>query len=139
MLAPIQQQEHAMKFASVRLVTRDIDRLVSFYTTLSGAPVSRPVPDFAEVQFEGLALAMSTEPMIERFNAGAASAGANRSAIIELQLEDAAAVDALHARLGDTVECAMPPSTMPWGNRSLLIRDPDGNLINIFARPPSAG
>jgi SAM-dependent methyltransferase len=24
------------------------------------------------------------------------------------------------------------PSTMPWGNRSLLFRDPDGNLVNIF-------
>jgi hypothetical protein len=21
---------------------------------------------------------------------------------------------------------------MPWGNRSLLFRDPDGNLINFF-------
>jgi hypothetical protein len=22
---------------------------------------------------------------------------------------------------------------MPWGNRSALLRDPDGNLINLFA------
>jgi hypothetical protein len=21
---------------------------------------------------------------------------------------------------------------MPWGNRSLLVRDPDGNLVNFF-------
>ena len=21
---------------------------------------------------------------------------------------------------------------MPWGNRSILFRDPDGNLVNIF-------
>jgi hypothetical protein len=21
---------------------------------------------------------------------------------------------------------------MPWGNRSLLVRDPDGNLVNLF-------
>ena len=24
------------------------------------------------------------------------------------------------------------PTTLPWGNRSLLFRDPDGNLINFF-------
>jgi hypothetical protein len=24
------------------------------------------------------------------------------------------------------------PVTMPWGNRSLLFRDPDGNLVNFF-------
>jgi hypothetical protein len=27
----------------------------------------------------------------------------------------------------------LPPTTMPWGNRSLLVRDPDGNLVNFFA------
>ena len=24
------------------------------------------------------------------------------------------------------------PTTMPWGNRALLFRDPDGNLVNFF-------
>lgn len=28
-------------------------------------------------------------------------------------------------------------ATMPWGNPSLLFRDPDGNLINFFT-PVSA-
>ena len=27
---------------------------------------------------------------------------------------------------------------MPWGNRSLLLRDPDGNLVNIFSRPANS-
>ena len=27
---------------------------------------------------------------------------------------------------------ANEPTTMPWGNRSLLFRDPDGNLVNLF-------
>ncbi|EGL18171.1 hypothetical protein HMPREF9413_5993 [Paenibacillus sp. HGF7] len=26
----------------------------------------------------------------------------------------------------------MEPTTMPWGNRSMLFRDPDGNLLNLF-------
>ncbi|WP_251029852.1 MULTISPECIES: VOC family protein [unclassified Pedobacter] len=24
------------------------------------------------------------------------------------------------------------PTIMPWGNQSLLLRDPDGNLANLF-------
>ena len=36
------------------------------------------------------------------------------------------------------VEVAMPPATMPWGNRSMLLRDPDGNAVNVFARPKAA-
>jgi hypothetical protein len=27
----------------------------------------------------------------------------------------------------------MPPADMPWGNRSLLLRDPDGVLVNVYA------
>jgi hypothetical protein len=30
------------------------------------------------------------------------------------------------------------PTTQPWGNRSMLLRDPDGNLINFFSPAASA-
>jgi uncharacterized glyoxalase superfamily protein PhnB len=60
-----------------------------------------------------------------------ARAAANRTAIIEFRVAD---VDAdyqrLAAYLGDALVQA--PTTMPWGNRSLLFRDPDGNLVNFF-------
>ena len=37
------------------------------------------------------------------------------------------------ARLAGFVEDFVnEPTTMPWGNRSLLFRDPDGNLVNFF-------
>jgi catechol 2,3-dioxygenase-like lactoylglutathione lyase family enzyme len=26
-----------------------------------------------------------------------------------------------------------PPTTQPWGTRSLYFRDPDGNLIDFYA------
>jgi len=26
------------------------------------------------------------------------------------------------------------PSTQPWGNRSIYLRDPDGNLVNLYTR-----
>jgi hypothetical protein len=32
----------------------------------------------------------------------------------------------------------LPPTDMPWGNRSALLRDPDGNLVNLFAPIPGA-
>ena len=25
------------------------------------------------------------------------------------------------------------PTNQPWGNRSMLFRDPDGNLINLYS------
>ena len=125
-----------MKFASVRLVTADLDRLIAFYARLTSAQPVRLAPTFAEVRLPGGAvLALSTEDMIKQFNAGAAVAASNRSAIIEFEVDD---VDAEHQRLGDSVAYAMPPTTMPWGNRSMLLRDPDGNVVNLFARPTAA-
>lgn len=41
-------------------------------------------------------------------------------------------VDATYTALQDVVDVFVnEPADMPWGNRSLLIRDPDGNLINV--------
>ena len=121
-----------MKFASVRLVTNEFDRLVDFYTRLSGTPATHLAEGFAEVRLEGATLAISAEQLIQRFNAGAAKAAANQSAILELEVDD---VDAVHQRMASSCEVAMPTTVMPWGNRSLLIRDPDGGLVNVFSRP----
>ncbi len=45
-------------------------------------------------------------------------------------------VDAVFARMrAAQAELVMPATVMPWGNRSLLLRDPDGNLVNVFSRP----
>ena len=119
-----------MNFASVRLVTADVDALVGFYAHLTQIEPVRPAPEFAEFRFGNATLAISAETLVRRFNAGAAVAAANRSAMIEFQVAD---VDAVQARLG-AIDTAMPPTDMPWGNRSMLLRDPDGNVVNVFSR-----
>jgi catechol 2,3-dioxygenase-like lactoylglutathione lyase family enzyme len=52
--------------------------------------------------------------------------------IIEFLVDD---VDAVRQNLAGFVEgedFVPEPTTMPWGNRSLLFRDPDGNLVSFF-------
>ena len=50
--------------------------------------------------------------------------------IIEFLVAD---VDAVHQNLAGFVkDFVTEPTTMPWGNRALLFRDPDGNLVNFF-------
>ena len=122
-----------MKFASVRLVTNKFERLVAFYQKLSGIDPLRLADGFAEVHFEGVVLAITSEHLIRLFNAGAATAAANRSAILEFQVDD---VDAVCDRMRDAgAEVVMPTTVMPWGNRSLLLRDPDGSMVNVFSKP----
>jgi catechol 2,3-dioxygenase-like lactoylglutathione lyase family enzyme len=48
----------------------------------------------------------------------------------EFEVDD---VDAERLRLGTTVtDWVQEPTSQPWGNRSMLFRDPDGNLINRY-------
>ena len=126
-----------MKFASVRLVTNAFERLVAFYQSLSGVEATHLAEGFAELRLNGLVLAISSEQLVQRFNAGAATAAANRSAILEFEVGD---VDAVQERMHRAnTEVVMPTTVMPWGNRSLLLRDPDGSLVNVFSRPKPLG
>jgi catechol 2,3-dioxygenase-like lactoylglutathione lyase family enzyme len=121
-----------MKFASVRLVTLDVERLIAFYTQLSGVAAVRLADGFAEIRLPGATLAISAENLIQRFNAGAAPAAANRSAILEFEVDE---FDRVLLWLGSAAVIVQEPTVMPWGNRSLLLRDPDGSLVNVFSRP----
>jgi len=47
----------------------------------------------------------------------------------------AADADAEYQRISALgVAWVMPPATQPWGNRSMIFRDPGGNLVNVFSR-----
>ncbi|MET9002661.1 VOC family protein [Amycolatopsis sp. NPDC004169] len=122
-----------MKFASVRLVTDDLPTLTAFYSTLTDTEPVTPYGSggYAELHTEGGIVALADSAAVKRFNNNAAVAAANRSAIIEFEVDD---VDAERARLGDQVTAwVQEPTDQPWGNRSMLLRDPDGNLINIYS------
>lgn len=122
-----------MHLASTRIITADVGRLVAFYEAVTGLTAERHTADFAELRTPGATLAIGSTRTLALFGGDAvAEAAANRSAIIEFRVGD---VDAEHARLAPVVGPALVqlPTTMPWGNRSLLLRDPDGTLVNLFA------
>jgi predicted enzyme related to lactoylglutathione lyase len=120
----------SMKFISTRIITADVKRLVDFYEMVTGVPAVWGNELFAEIPTPVGALAIGSEKTVPLFGAGSAEPAANRSAILEFIVED---VDAEYERLRERVgEVVTEPTTMPWGNRALLFRDPDGNLVNLF-------
>ncbi|KMO77393.1 VOC family protein [Mycolicibacterium obuense] len=119
-----------MKFVSVRLITADVPRLVSFYEMVAKASAVWGNALFAEIPTSVGTLAIGSDKTVPLFGAGSAEPAANRSAIIEFLVADVdAEFDRLRKQLDDVVT---EPTTMPWGNRALLLRDPDGNLVNLF-------
>ena len=119
-----------MKLAFARLVTKDVLSLANFYRELLGvAPIGSE--DYVELRTAGGGLAISSKRSVDLFNAGAAEPAANRSVVLDFQVED---VDKERSRLQALVKnFVLEPTDQPWGNRSMLFRDPDGNLINLFA------
>jgi predicted enzyme related to lactoylglutathione lyase len=124
-----------MNFVSVRVIASDVSRLVAFYEGVTGLPAKRYTEDFAELATPAGALAIASERTVALFGAGSARPADNHSCIIEFRVDD---VDKEYEKLENVVGAfVQKPTTMPWGNRSLLFRDPDGNLVNFFT-PVSA-
>jgi catechol 2,3-dioxygenase-like lactoylglutathione lyase family enzyme len=75
-------------------------------------------------------LAIGHSQTVQLFGADSARAADNHTVIIEFQVDD---VDADYKRLKALIDdWVQEPTTMPRGNRSILLRDPDGNLVNLY-------
>ncbi len=119
-----------MDFVSIRLVTDNVAGLVHFYEQITGLALVRSNEDFAELSTPSCRLAIASTRTMTLFGAGAAHPADNHTAIIEFRVDD---VDNEYEKLKQLVgEFVKEPTTQPWGNRSMLFRDPDGNLINFF-------
>jgi predicted enzyme related to lactoylglutathione lyase len=118
-----------MKLRFARLVTNDVPALARFYRHVIGVDAAG---HDAYVEFEAPAgtLAISSQRTMDLHGAGATEPASNRSTILDFEVED---VDKERERLAGFVDdFVMEPTNQPWGNRSMLFRDPDGNLINFF-------
>jgi len=119
-----------MDFVSIRIITGDVARLVDFYERATGVRASWANEDFAELRTASATLAIGSTRTVPLFAPGSAHPADNRSVIIEFLVDD---VDAVHQNLAGVVaDVVTGPTTLPWGNRALLFRDPDGNLVNFF-------
>ena len=124
-----------MNFVSIRVITDDVKRLVQFYEQVTGLSAKWSTEDFAELASSSCILAIAGKRTMEMFGASAAHPADNHTVIIEFRVND---VDKEYEKLKNIIsEFVKEPTTQPWGNRSLLFRDPDGNLVNFFT-PTSA-
>jgi predicted enzyme related to lactoylglutathione lyase len=116
---------------SLAIVTSRIDVMRDFYAAVLRCEA---IGDERYVEFEagdGWRLALCASEEIERVTPGVHEPGTNRCLRIELSVDD---VDDEFARLQTVVsDWIAPPTDWEWGMRSTWFRDPDGNLISLFA------
>ena len=121
--------EEVMKFASTRLIAADLKAMVAFYELVTDQTADWLAPQFAEIVTPAATLAIGSVETVAAFRKGSAEPGANRTAILEFMVDD---VDAVFDRLKDNVELVHEPKLLPWGNRSVQFRDPEGTVVSLF-------
>jgi predicted enzyme related to lactoylglutathione lyase len=125
-----------MDLTKTRIVTDDVARLALFYATLVGVDIV--LNDYyVEVPTPTAAVAFSRRRYTEPDAFGAyGTPSPSDSVILDFQVDD---VDDHFERVDQLgVEWVLLPTTQPWGNRSMMFRDPEGNVINMFSTPKDA-
>ena len=112
------------------LITENVTQLVQFYESVLALKAQRSGEAYAEFRTGEGVLAIFSQAAQEKYIPGSAEAATNKSAILEFSVPD---VDKEYIRLQGIVKTwVKPPTTQPWGTRSIYFRDPDGNLIDFY-------
>ena len=123
----------APKLMHACLITNNVNQLVEFYELILMLKAQKSGEDYAEFRTTVGVLALFSATAQEKYIPGSANAAKNESVILEFEVSD---VDKEYARLQRLVKTwVKPPTTQPWGTRSIYFRDPDGNLVDFYASP----
>ncbi|MGE5293167.1 MAG: VOC family protein [Micromonosporaceae bacterium] len=123
-----------MELVQSRIVTDDVEGLAAFYARLLGTLVALN-EYYVEVPAGAMSVGFSKRRFTECREDQMARPGRQESwdeIILDFMVDD---VDVEYERIAALgVDWVMPPTTQPWGNRTMIFRDPEGNLINVFSR-----
>jgi catechol 2,3-dioxygenase-like lactoylglutathione lyase family enzyme len=126
-----------VQLAQVRFVSKAIEPIAAFYAALldvsvplNGHYLEMPAGP-ASVGFSRAGFTEDRGPHAAR---PAGLAVREKETILDLTAHD---VDLEYPRIDALgVSWVLPPTTQPWGRRSMLFRDPDGHLINVSSSTP---
>jgi predicted enzyme related to lactoylglutathione lyase len=123
-----------MELVQSRIVTDDVEGLAAFYARLVGTPVALN-KYYVEVPAGPTSVGFSKCRFTEYGQDQAARPEGQQprdEIILDFMAGD---VDAEYARIAALgVAWVMLPATQPWGSRSMIFRDPGGNLVSVFSR-----
>ncbi len=122
--------------AFVNLYTRDIEAGLRFYRDVLGfeetfrTPTSG-IPEHVELKLNGFGIGLGTVEAAKRVHGVDAAPGSQAMVIVVWTDDLAAAFERLTAAGAPVVQ---PPHDTGNNNRNALLRDPDGNLVEIVAK-----
>jgi uncharacterized glyoxalase superfamily protein PhnB len=122
-----------MELVQSRLVTDDVAGLAGFYAALLDA---HAVPNdyYVEVATPGQRVGLSRMRYsdLQQGSCGPPEGVDLGAVILDFAAHD---LDEEHDRIAALgVDWLMAPTLQPWGRRSMMLRDPEGHLINVFEK-----
>jgi lactoylglutathione lyase len=119
------------RLAYAILFVSDLDRSIAFYRDVIGLPFRFGTDDYAEFATEGSKFALYARRALPELLGVEAPTGAAPwpQGEVAFFVDD---VDAEHERLARAgVRVLAPPTDRPWGERTLHVADPDGNVVEL--------
>lgn len=118
-----------MRFNGISIVTDNYEEMVKFYKELLQVEV-KDEGVFALFKTKGGKLSITSTSVMQSMAPGSMKGAGNGSYTIEFEVEDVDQTYEIVKELGVTVVKEL--STQTWGRRSVWIRDPQGNIINLY-------
>jgi catechol 2,3-dioxygenase-like lactoylglutathione lyase family enzyme len=128
-----------LRLAVVELVVADMTATLAFYRRLGmDVPAGADDEPHVEVEVGGLRLAFDTQETIRSFDPQwTPPEGGGHRVALAFACAGPDEVDAAYAELtGAGYDGHLPPWDAVWGMRYAVVRDPDGNPVDLFAPLP---
>jgi catechol 2,3-dioxygenase-like lactoylglutathione lyase family enzyme len=117
------------QFNDICLVTQNVRKLRDFYQDVFQVQTEES-DTFVAFEPVGVPLTLYHLEGMEQMAPGSMRGAGAGSNVLEFEVEN---VDQEYDRLLEmNVPIVKPPTTQPWGLRSVWFRDPDGNIVNFF-------
>ena len=127
------------QIALITILTDDVPRLSAFYRDVMGFTVKQDLGVYAEFHHAGVRFAICARSVLHEASGHASYTEAQRGQAFELAFPcgEPAEVDRAYTEI--VAQGATPvhaPGDMPWGQRTAMFADPDGNIHEFFADLP---
>jgi uncharacterized glyoxalase superfamily protein PhnB len=123
------------RFEAIGMVVSDMGRAIGFYSLLGlEFPDGAESEGHAEASVAGVRIMLDTEETIRSFDPDWKPPSEGHRSAIAFRCDSPAEVDATYAALlGSGGSSHKEPWDAFWGMRYAEVKDPDGNIVDLFA------
>jgi uncharacterized glyoxalase superfamily protein PhnB len=127
------------QIALITILTDDVTRLVTFYHTVLGFAIKQDMDQYVEFESPSVRFAICARAVLFSVSQHPSYKQVHSGQAFELAfpLDSPAAVDQRYMEI--VLQGATPvqtPMDMPWGQRTAMFADPDGNIHELFCDLP---